>query len=275
MLRSKRITPRIGPLEQTSIFFATIYKPCSTISSAKSTEPKFSKQIRKLMNSSEPTPIRALIPTVMSDTTRISTTANEAPKLRQGLIVNSTRLYDRYFQEFETRDNPSLQQALDASMQFCLDMASPHVAPYWLTFLGPSGTGKTMLTKCISRFFHARLDMLPDENFFPAQFIRRGGVKPWANVITDMLGGDFTGLRDLKDDWFVALDDIGAESDRHKELSVAKLYDVLNCRIRKFTVINCNFSLDDINRRMDARIASRLLRHGSVVVDIDANDFNL
>jgi DNA replication protein DnaC len=159
-------------------------------------------------------------------------------------------------------------------MQFCLDMASPHVAPYWLSLLGKSGVGKTMLARRIVRFFRARCENLTDETK-AGQWMRRGGFKPWGAVVSDMVEGDYTGLRDLKDDWFVCLDDIGAEYDRHKELSVAKLYDVLSARTNRFTVITANLTMDEVNRKMDARIASRLLRHGSVVVDIDAPDFNL
>lgn len=224
----------------------------------------------------EPTAITALIPTAISDITRTSTTADAPPPLRQGQIVSSARLFERYFREFQTRDNPTLALALDAAMQFVCHMASPHVAPYWLTLLGPSGTGKTMLARRITRFFLARLDMLPDENSRKNErWLRRGGMKPWGDVINEMVNGDYSGLNNLKSDWFVCLDDIGAEYDRHKDLSVAKLYDVLSARANRFTVITANLTLDEVNRRLDARIASRLLRHGSVVVDIDAPDFNL
>lgn len=164
--------------------------------------------------------------------------------------------------------------ALDKAMQFCLDMAGVSVPPYWLTLLGPSGVGKTMLARKITSFFHARLDGFRDEAK-AGNWLRHGGMKAWGAVINDAMEGDYSGLRNLKEDWFVCLDDIGAEYDRHKDLSVAKLYDVLSARTNRFTVITANLTQDDVNRKMDARIASRLLRHGSVVVDIDAPDFNL
>lgn len=223
---------------------------------------------------STPQPITALIPTAISAITQEPTTASEVMPLRQGLIVNSSRLFERYFQNFQTQENESLTLALNEAMQFCLSMASPHRSPYWLTLLGRSGVGKTMLARAITQFFNRRLECLRDENLTGLRY-RRGGLKSWGIAVNDMVEGDFTGLRDLKDDWFVCLDDIGAEYERHRDLSVAKLYDVLNARQGKFTVITANLTLEAVSKKMDARIASRLLRHGSVVVDIDAPDFNL
>ena len=192
-------------------------------------------------------------------------------------MINSHRLWENHFRQFETRDNPSLSAALDAAMQFCLAMGSATAEPYWLTLLGPSGTGKTMLARGISRFFAASLDSLLDENKTTptARYYRAGGFKAWERVVADMLEGDFSGIRDLRDDWFVCLDDIGAEYARNRDISVSKLYEVLNARERKFTVITANLTLQDINTKLDARIASRLLRNGSVVVDVEASDFNL
>lgn len=141
-----------------------------------------------------------------------------------------------------------------------------------------------MLAKKCTKFFRNHLDGLRDENDpgfsmnwheAKSRTYRKGGCKSWSVVMSDILNGDYSGLRDLADDWFVCLDDIGAEYERNRELSVSKLYEVLNRRDRKFTIVTANLSLEDINKKMDARIASRLLRHGNVVVDVIAPDFNL
>ncbi len=184
---------------------------------------------------------------------------------------------EEMFLAFNDFGESSLVEARHESIRFCAAMASADVPAYWLTLLGPSGTGKTMLARCVTRFFRHYLEALPDENLSSetAKYLRRGGLKPWSSVMQEALDGDFTGIRDLKDDWFVCLDDIGAEYARNRELSVSKLYDVLSAREDRFTVITANLTLDDVNRMMDARIASRLLRHGSVVVDVTAPDFNL
>ena len=67
------------------------------------------------------------------------------------------------------------------------------------------------------------------------------------------------------DDWFVALDDIGAE--RASDFSVSKLDQIIDARLGKWTVITCNFTREQIAEHMDVRIASRLGRGNNVIVD--------
>lgn len=184
------------------------------------------------------------------------------------------------FSSFSEEGNDTLRHARQEAEAFCFAMCSATEPARWLSLLGPSGTGKTMLAKIISRFFRQRMDCvfgLNDEHQSSAErkIMRRGGFKAWSNVMQDLLDGDYSGIRDLRDDWFVCLDDIGAEYVRNRELSVSKLYEILSARNGKFTVITANLSLQEVNTKMDARIASRLLRDGNVVVDVIAPDFNL
>lgn len=180
-------------------------------------------------------------------------------------------------QPFTTFSEPSLKEAKTAAMRFCAAMGDRYQPAHWLTLLGPPATGKTMLARLCCRFFSQYLDCFRDERANPELEVRyrRGGFKAWGNVMRDMIEGDYSGLRDLRDDWFVCLDDIGAEYSRQRELSASKLYEVLNAREGLFTIITANLTLQQINEQMDARIASRLLRHGSLVVDVTARDFNL
>lgn len=162
-------------------------------------------------------------------------------------------------------------------MDFCVAMGSKYTPGYWLTLAGESGTGKTMLAKLCVRYFREWLDGFKDERFDPVKEVRyrKGGMKNWGTAVRDMLEGDYSGLRDLREDWFVCLDDIGAEYSRNRDLSTSKLYDILNDRQGVFTIITANLSVQQISEQMDARIASRLIRNGSVVVDINAKDYNL
>ncbi len=206
----------------------------------------------------------------------VSTTAGglKSPKLRQRSKAQKPEILD-LFNDFNTFNDPSLVKALKASMNFCLAMASSDIPAYWLTLLGPSGVGKTMLARKCAQFFRL-IENCRDERCQPTEdYNRHGGFKRWSSVVNDMLSGDYSGIRHLKEDWFLALDDIGTEYERNKELCISKLYDIFSERAGVFTVITCNLSLQEINSRMDARIASRLLRDGNIVIDVTARDFNL
>lgn len=199
--------------------------------------------------------------------------------MREPLKCSPERLnaiLEETFGDFKTLGDPELKKALQQAIKFCVDMASGTAPARWLTLLGPSGTGKTMLAKRISRFFRRYLDALPDHrNGNGEAWSRRGGFKPWIDVVGDMLAGDYSGIRDLRDDWFLVLDDIGVEYTKNKELAVSKLFEILNARQGLFTVITANLRLEQINELLDARIASRLLRDNSSVVNVNAEDFNL
>lgn len=195
-------------------------------------------------------------------------------KLRRGAKVSESAL-DDCFSDFQTRGDKVLVAMLTAAKRFCAEMASTDAPPRWLSLLGNNGTGKTMLARRIVRFFRRHLDGLNDENQPGGFYVRRGGLKPWGDVMGDILAGDYSGLNNLRNDWLVALDDIGAEYVNNRDLSASKLYDVLTARERKFTIVTANLPIAAIHEKLDARIASRLLRHGSVVIDVDAPDFNL
>jgi len=90
-----------------------------------------------------------------------------------------------------------------------------------------------------------------------------------------MLEGDYAFLEDLREYDFFAIDDIVSEYQKLRELSASKLYDVLESRLGKWTVITANLGLEAIGNVLDPRIASRMIRNNSVVVDVDVPDFNL
>src|SRR6516165_7761858 len=147
---------------------------------------------------------------------------------------------------------------LDAAQDFIRDMAM-ETAPRWLSLLGRSGTGKTHLARGITRFFKTMATIYIEPGT-GAHLIRRGGFIGWRKVVDHLRDGDYGIMDAVCNDWFVALDDIGAE--RASDFSVSKLDQVVDARLGKWTVITCNFSREEIAEHMDVRwnLRKRLLR---------------
>src|SRR5207249_9290109 len=91
-----------------------------------------------------------------------------------------------------------------------------------------------------------------------AHLSRRGGFIGWRKVIDHLRDCDYGIIDVVCNDWFVALDDIGAE--RASGFSVSKLDQIIDARLGKWTVITYNFSSEEIAEHIYVRIASRLAR---------------
>ncbi len=154
--------------------------------------------------------------------------------------------------------------------------------PRWLSIVGTSGAGKTMLSKIIWHLFRDHRHTVIDwtrtrqtEGVNPRIIRWRGGFINWSKAVNRMLKGDYEFLEDLRAYDFFVLDDIVSEYQKMRELSTSKLYDVLESRLGKWTVLTANVTLEQIGMILDPRIASRMMRGNSVVVDVDVPDFNL
>lgn len=158
-----------------------------------------------------------------------------------------------------------------AAHQFAQDMRMRR-EPYWLTYLGSSGAGKTHLAASLWGFF------LEIGGWFTrkdngALNVHSGQFLYWPDFVDEMKTGDYSRGKDLREDWFVVIDDIGAEhavtANANKQLS-----SILDKRIGKWTVITSNKSLEQIKNEMDTRIASRLLRNGAALMHVEVPDYN-
>lgn len=179
------------------------------------------------------------------------------------------------FADFQTLNDPVLDRMREAAARFCIGMYEDR-PPYWLSLIGRSGTGKTMLAQRILRFFRAVLDGTRRHDKGAAVVAYKGcKLVSWGTCMGWMLEGDFGFVRDLQDHWLLVIDDIGAEHGKNRELSASKLYELLCARQGKWTVITANLSTEQIGALLDARIASRLLRDGSRVIEADTTDYNM
>lgn len=200
-------------------------------------------------------------------------TALGAFKTEQG-FKNAVR---EHFAPFETMDDPQLMALFNAAYDFLHAMVCDQ-PPYWLTFLGSSGAGKTMLVKLIASFFAKRLDgrLVPSLSSDKRHVRANGGMLQWYRCMDAMIGDhDYGFMAQAREDWLVAIDDVGVEYKAHRDMSASKLYDILTSRDGKWSIFTANLSVAQIGELLDMRIASRLLRHGAVVVDVLVPDFNL
>jgi DNA replication protein DnaC len=188
-------------------------------------------------------------------------------------------------ESFQTLGDRQLEKMKRSAASFLDDMMCKRT-PRWLSLLGTSGAGKTMLARLIWREWDIRYQMEIDweaskrtqsDSRPYGELIRyRGGFINWGNAINNrMLKGDYDFLEDMRKYSFFAIDDIASEYERHRELSASKLYNVLEARLGKWTVITANLSLEQIGASLDTRIASRMLRNESMVVDVNVPDYNL
>lgn len=158
-----------------------------------------------------------------------------------------------------------LETMVDAAANF-IEAAQGKQQPHWLSFCGPSGTGKTHLASAVFGCLKS--------TFSEHESLICGALKfTWPRLLPKLRDGAYFLLDDIRDANLVFLDDFGTE--RPTEFALEKLYEIIEARSRKWTILTSNLSAQQIAERMDTRISSRLIRDGSQVVDVVATDFNL
>lgn len=145
--------------------------------------------------------------------------------------------------------------------------------PRWLTLVGLSGTGKTHIAKKILEFWRARgrwkyvngiignVTTIGDSRFIS-----------WLKYLNRARDGQHSEVYSISETDFVVIDDIGTESG--SDFANEKLYELLDSRVGKWTVITSNLGMDHL-AKIDTRITSRMIRGESVVVETALRDWNL
>ncbi len=181
------------------------------------------------------------------------------------------------FFRFDLRGNdPQIWSLIAACGEFCKAMKAGQ-PPYWLTLLGGSGIGKTHLAKQIFNW-HLRSGLFRDGT------VDRHGLSEveyarewcWWPDLAGMLKGNegYALVRDMASARFAVIDEIGAELDKSGHVTNC-LSNALCARVGKWTIITSNKSLGDIQRELDPRVSSRMLREGSKVISVELEDYNL
>jgi DNA replication protein DnaC len=190
-------------------------------------------------------------------------------------------------QQFQTLGDPDLVAMKAAALDFCADIQARKPAR-WLTLVGPSGTGKSMLAYLITRF------VAEQACWFKIQ--GPGGDVPmkhqhyfasWPVMTEEVKDGDFGTVKLLCESeekwngkrgatyWFAVIDDIGQIEDASKPYLLSSLARIAEGRMGEWTVWTSNRSLAQIADTLNERIASRMIRGKNVVVENRCPDFNL
>ncbi len=163
----------------------------------------------------------------------------------------------------------------------CFAAGINYVAPYWLTICGHSGIGKTYLAEAVRQQFLDQ-NRFEKPTPYPMEALERNRIVgntewfcEWRKFSDNIRSGGYERLvEDAIDEWFLIIDDFGAERDPTGFVAAAS-DRILNGRRGKWTLITTNLSLKDIGERMDIRIASRLIRGANKVIEVEAQDYAL
>jgi DNA replication protein DnaC len=163
----------------------------------------------------------------------------------------------------------------DAALALCASMEARRPAR-WLSLLGPSGIGKTMLARAVMEFVkrQASFYRITGPGGHVAQQHRFVWVN-WRLTCKEMRRGDFSVSEELcipqRDRdyaiWFAVIDDIGAGDEQDRSYLRNTLETIVDARLGAWTIFTSNLLLDQISEQLDRRIASRMLRDGNVVVE--------
>lgn len=147
------------------------------------------------------------------------------------------------------------------------------VTPYWLTVLGPSGVGKTLLLAQLFRKLANNTERWPIRT-------RDDGSERSADCAHVIPGQD---LNDHKAPSYFGrfdllyIEDAGAMGNRGAGAVINdRTTELLLYRPRKWTLIDSNLTLDEFAGNLDPRIVSRLKRDGSILIELSPEipDYN-
>jgi chromosomal replication initiation ATPase DnaA len=165
---------------------------------------------------------------------------------------------------FQTFDDPTLL-TMKRSAAAYLHAIRAGGKPCWMTLWGTNGkgngTGKTHLARLIAAAVRNHLPQTPATC-----------TLNWPKLCTRWQAREDTGhkLGFARECGLLIIDDAGAE--HQSAATVSLLQDLLNSRLGKWTIITSNLSPEEWSAR-DHRIASRLIRDGSFLVQCETVDF--
>ena len=134
----------------------------------------------------------------------------------------------------------------------------------WLSLLGSSSIGKTHLAKKCQAYVRKEF----------VSWKTSAQLHYWPDVCAEMRGGNYKQLDELAKVPLLILAEIGA--DFASGFTNKSLASLLECRLNKWTMITANLGFNEIRDDLDARVASRMLRNDSRIVQMrEVPDYEL
>ena len=166
---------------------------------------------------------------------------------------------------FETFNDPVLKQMLLESQESIARLFDKDYR--WLVFSGPTEVGKTHLIKGIRSFVQRYNESINLKEKFNYPFYM---YFTWPELIEKLMSKEIT-VDHLRNIGGLFIEEFLANNysvpNAFTIIEINKAQEVLNARMGKYTVIDTNKSINEI-QKIDPRIASRLLRDNAVLVDI-------
>jgi len=152
---------------------------------------------------------------------------------------------------FNTFNEPGLIRAHSEAVRYYKDMEK-RKNPRWLSLLGPSGSGKTHLAKAIWKAWMANLrDHTRTRHGVSARL--DGKWIYWPQAVDRIRGGEYDA----------------------SGFAASQLNRLANQRLGKWTIWTSNLSLDQVATKLDNRIADRLIRSGSSVIELHTTSYSV
>jgi DNA replication protein DnaC len=159
--------------------------------------------------------------------------------------------------------HPDLKKLEAAVWKFCVGFIENPNHGKRLVIYGNNGAGKSRTVKAVHRWVKDRaMDMPLVLRGHNASTVWCETVN-WSERVSEFKEGSWD-IDDYIDCPLLILDDLGAEHDPSK-CGVDKLYQLLERRERRWTIITTNIDPSSWEKRFDRRISDRMLRHSQIV----------
>ncbi|WP_395753791.1 hypothetical protein [Prosthecobacter sp.] len=163
--------------------------------------------------------------------------------------------------------HPGLREVLPAVMAFCSAVIRREPPRRWLSLLGPSGVGKTHVLKQAMKC----LESAAARGVWKIPTLTGHRGPQMAHLIPAVDLHDFRAARDYAKYDVIYIEDIGSGATLDKgagAVTSSRIAELLQLRSGKWTLLDANLYRREIEAQIDGRIASRLKRDGSWMVEV-------